>query len=40
MCIGVKRQGEEEIEFLCSAMDKQETIVLSKNDELILATYA
>ena len=40
MCIGVKRQGVEEIEFLCDRMDKAEEIILSKNDELILATYA
>lgn len=39
MCLGVKRQGVE-VEFLCSGMDKPEEIVLSRNDELILATYA
>ena len=40
MCLGVKRKGVEEIEFLCSGMDKPEEVVLSKNDELILATCA
>ena len=39
MCIGIKCKGKE-MEFLCDAMDKRETISLSKDDELILATCA
>lgn len=39
MCIAVKYQGKEEIDFLCDKMDVLEEIVLEKNDELILAVY-
>ena len=39
MCIAVKHQGKEEIDFLCDKMDVLEEIVLEKNDELILAVY-
>jgi len=40
MCIGVKFKGQKDILFLCDKMDEEETITLSKNDELILVKYS
>ena len=39
LCIGVKRAGETEITFLCSDMDKEEQLVLTSDDELVLINY-
>ena len=39
LCIGVKKKDNPEITFLCNEMDKEESIVLSADDELILINY-
>ena len=38
-CIGVKRAGASQIEFLCNNMDEQREIALRRQDELILINY-
>ncbi len=39
LCIGIKRVDDPEITFLCSDMDKEEQLVLTSDDELILINY-
>lgn len=39
MCIGIKRKTDKDILFLCDRMDKEEPLVLTEEDELILVKY-
>ena len=39
MCLGYKKFGEKTLRFLCDGMDKEETIRLCPEDELVLAVY-
>ncbi len=39
MCIGVKKQNESEILFLCDKMDEFEELVITPTDELVLVSY-
>lgn len=39
MCIGVKKQNESEILFLCDKMDEVEELVITPTDELVLVSY-
>ena len=39
MCIGVIFKNSDEILFLCDKMDEVETIIINKDDELVMVKY-